>query len=141
MTITIDVFNPARDYEAVKQLVMQLTGLVGENYDETRFRLTISKRKTSPVNKNGILLAKDGDKTIGMIWGEVDLSKIGKISNFIINEDYRSQGIGSMLIQKVIEFFNFNKVARIQANVRNLEKEGKLYEKFGFKRLYCTMQK
>ena len=141
MTITIDVFNPARDYEAIKQLVMELTGHVGESFDDRRFRVAISQRKTHRVNKNGILLAKDGDKTVGMIWGEVDLSKIGKISNFIINKDYRGQGIGNMLIQKVIEFFELNKVSRIQANVRNLEKEGKVYEKFGFKRKFCTMER
>ena len=141
MTITIEVFNPARDFEAVKQLVMELTGHVGENFDDRRFRLAISNRKTSRVNKDGMLMAKDGDKIVGMIWGEVDLSKIGKISNFVINKDYRGQGIGNLLIQKVIEFFERNKVGRIQANVRDLEKEGKIYEKFGFKRKYCTMER
>ncbi|NHI94705.1 MAG: GNAT family N-acetyltransferase [Candidatus Lokiarchaeota archaeon] len=141
MAVVTDVFNPAKDYEAVKKLAMELTGYVGEDFDDRRFRLAISKRKTDRINRNGIILAKDGENVVGMIWGEVDLSKIGKISNFIIDGQYRGQGIGNQLIQKVIAFFETHKVGRIQANVRNLEKEGKLYEKFGFKRLFCTMQR
>lgn len=141
MSVEIKVYEPARDYEAVKDMVMKLTGYLGSDFNERQFRITISRRKADRINREGILLAKDGEKLVGMIWGEVTIDKGGKISNFIINEEYRGQGLGSKLIQKIIEFFQKHKVNRIQANVRNMEREGKLYEKFGFKKLYCTMQR
>ena len=141
MSIEIHAYDSSKDYEAVKDMVMKLTGHVGSEFNERQFRITISRRKSDRVNKEGILLAKDGNKVVGMIWGEVTIDKVGKISNFIINQDYRGKGLGNKLIEKVIEFFTKHRVNRMQANVRNLEKEGKLYEKFGFKRLYCTMQR
>ena len=144
MSIEIHAYDPSKDYEAVKGMVMKLTGHLGADFNERQFRITISRRKSDRVNKEGILLARDpekGDKIVGMVWGEVTINKVGKISNFIIDKDYRGQGLGNKLVQKVIDFFTKHRVNKMQANVRNLEKEGRLYEKFGFKRKYCTMQR
>ena len=141
MVVEIHAYDPSKDYEAVKGMVMKLTGHLGADFNERQFRITISRRKSDRVNREGILLAKDGDKVVGMVWGEVTIAKVGKISNFIIDENYRGQGLGNKLIQRVIDFFTKHRVNKMQANVRSLEKEGRLYEKFGFKRKYCTMQR
>ena len=141
MTIEISEFDPSKDYDAIKDLMMLLTSHLKEEFNERQFRITVSRRKADRINRHGILLAKEDDKVIGMIWGEITLSKIGKISNFIIKDGYRGKGIGNQLIQNIIDFFTKHKVNRIHANVRNMEKEGKLYEKFGFKKLFCTMER
>ena len=141
LSVEIHVYDSSTDYEAVKGMVMKLTGHLGADFNERQFRITISRRKSDRVNREGTFLAKDGSKVVGMIWGEVTINKVGKISNFIIDQEYRGQGLGVKLVEKVIAFFEKHRVNKMQANVRNLEKEGRLYEKFGFKRLYCTMQR
>jgi len=143
MPIEIETYDLTKDYDAVKQLMIELTTyLGGQIFDEQRFSLTLSRRMSDPVNNDGILLAKDGDKVVGMIWGEIVSvpNKHGQISNFIVNNEHRGKGIGDMLIRKVIKFFVNNNVNHVLINARNMEKEGKLYEKYGFKKRYIVME-
>ena len=55
------------------------------------------------------------------------------ISDLVISENHRRQGIGSMLMEKVKETAKENDVDRIQLNVSSYNTDAvKLYEKLGF---------
>jgi len=138
----IVVYDLTKDYDAIKELMTQLTGYLGQIFDERRFLITLSRRMSDPINNDGIILAKEDGKVVGMVWGEVMSTpdKYGQISNFVIKEDCRGKGVGKQLIRAVIKFFVKNNVSHVRANARNLEKEGKLYEKYGFKKQYCVME-
>ncbi|MHA1784906.1 MAG: GNAT family N-acetyltransferase [Candidatus Helarchaeota archaeon] len=142
MTIEIVTYDLTKDYDAIKELMNELTSYLGQKFDERRFTLTLSRRMSDSINNDGILLAKEDGKIIGMIWGEVVSypTKHGQISNFIIKKEYRGKGAGKKLINAVIKFFVRNNVSHVQANARNMEKEGKLYERFGFKKQYSVME-
>lgn len=143
MPIEIINYDLTKDYDAVKELMMELTNFLNQRFDERRFTLTLSRRMSDPINNEGIILAKDGDKAVGMIWGEVmsTPTKHGQIANFVITKNYRGKGIGRDLIRSVIKFFVKNNASHVQINARNMEKEGKLYEKYGFKKQYVVMER
>ena len=142
MPIEIITYDLTKDYDSVKELMVELLTYLGQIFDEQRFSLTLSRRMSDPVNNDGILIAKDGEKVIGMIWGEIVSlpNKHGQISNLIVNKEYRGKGIGDMLIRRAIKFFVANHVSHVLINARNMEKEGKLYEKYGFKKRYIVME-
>ena len=55
------------------------------------------------------------------------------ISDLVIDENHRKQGIGSMLMDKIKQIAKDNNVDRIQLNVNALNNGAiKLYEKLGF---------
>ena len=142
MSVEIIGYDLTRDYDNIKELMILLTKYLGQLFDEQRFTLTLSRRLSDPINNNGIFLAKIDGKAVGMIWGEVvsQPTKHGQISNFIVKDDSRGKGIGKELIRAAIKFFVANHVSHVQINARNMEKEGKLYEKYGFKKQYIVME-
>ena len=142
MSLEIVGYDLTKDYDDIKGLMISLTQYLGQIFDEQRFTLTLSRRMSDPINNDGILLAKMDGKTVGMVWAEVENvpSKHGQISNFIVNKDYRGKGIGDKLIRRAIKFFVANHVSHVQINARNMEKEGKLYEKYGFKKRFIVME-
>ena len=142
MPIEIVNYDLMKDYDDLKYLMIELTNFLDQKFDERRFTLTLSRRMSDPINNEGIFLAKDGEKVVGMIWGEVVSAptKHGQISNFIVYDSYRGKGIGKNLIRAAIRFFVHNNVSHVQINARNMAKEGKLYEKYGFKKQYIVME-
>ena len=63
------------------------------------------------------------------------------ISDLVISENHRRQGIGSILMEKVKETAKENDVDRIQLNVSSYNTDAvKLYEKMGFAPEMITME-
>jgi ribosomal protein S18 acetylase RimI-like enzyme len=130
-----------RDYPATTDLMRKLTELMGEKFDEFRWRTSLLTRKTA---QEGMFIAIEEDKVIGMGFAEMkgkSEGSYGYISSVIVDEDYRGKGVGELLIQKSILYLGRRGANTIRINVRK-EAGGaaKLYEKIGFKEKYRVME-
>lgn len=133
------------DYEGIKNLMVELCNLTGSEFDESRFKNTIQRRAMDKYNRQGILIAEDDDTIVGMLLAEVLVSPFvetyGELSNFVVSESSRGKGVGKALMDKAFEFFRDMGISRVETNVRDLEKEGKLFLNYGFTQKYIVMEK
>lgn len=130
-----------RDYDAATDLMRKLTELMGENFDEFRWKTSLLTRKNA---QEGMFIAIEEERVIGMSFAELKGPKEGSygyISSVIVDEDYRGQGVGELLVQKAIMFLGRRGATSIRINVRR-EAAGaiKLYEKIGFKEKFRVME-
>ena len=73
-----------------------------------------------------IICAFDNDKLLGFIWGyerEVNENKRIHINYFIVNSNYRKQGIGKRLIEKIYKIAKNRNIAKIELMVTAQNKE------------------
>ena len=79
------------------------------------------------------IVAKGNGEIVGFagIWYSVDDAHI---TNIVVRESYRSKGIGSLLLEKLIELAKTKTSLTLEANTKN-EIAQKLYLKYGFKNL------
>ncbi len=82
------------------------------------------------------VVARDGGTIIGFgtlaIYHSIS-SKRGRIDHMVIDEQYRGQGLGEKLMQKLIDIAKEHKVTRIELTSRpSREAANKLYQKMGF---------
>jgi len=130
-----------KDYDAATDLMRKLTELMGENFDEFRWKTSLLARKNA---QEGLFIAIEDEKVIGMSFAEMKGPKEGSygyISSVIVDEEYRGQGVGELLIQKAIMYLGRRNANSIRINVRK-EAVGaiKLYEKLGFKEKFRVME-
>jgi len=96
-------------------------------------------------NRQGILVAEDKNKIVGMVIAEILVSPFietfGSISNFVVSPDYRGKGVGNQLIEAAMKFFKKMGVNRVETNIRDLDKEGQVFLKNGFEKKYIVMEK
>ncbi len=141
------VYNPEsnEDYKGMKNLMVELCKVTGSQFDEKRFKNGIQRRTIDKYNQQGMLIAEDENKIVGMIIAEVLVSPFvetyGNISNFVVSPTSRGKGVGKALIDASFEFFKNMGVSRVETNVRDLEKEGKLFNKYGFEKKFIVMEK
>ncbi|SHE66973.1 ribosomal protein S18-alanine N-acetyltransferase [Clostridium fallax] len=79
------------------------------------------------------VIAKDKNKVIGFggMWLIVDECHI---TNIAVHSDYRGNGVGSMILTKMISFCEENNILGLTLEVRKSNLIAKnLYKKFGFK--------
>ena len=79
------------------------------------------------------IVAKNKENIIGFagIWKAVDDIHI---TNLVVKKDYRKKGVGSLLLQKLIEISKQKDITSITLEVNELNIEAiNLYKKFGFK--------
>ncbi|MFX1449714.1 MAG: GNAT family N-acetyltransferase [Promethearchaeota archaeon] len=133
------------DYKGMKNLMVELCKVTGSEFDEKRFKNGIQRRAMDKYNQQGMLIAQDGKEILGMIIAEVLVSPFvetyGNISNFVVSPKSRGKGVGKALIDAAFDFFKNMGVSRVETNVRDLEKEGKLFTKYGFEKKYIVMEK
>lgn len=83
-----------------------------------------------------IICAFDNDKLLGFIWGyerEVNENKRIHINYFIVNSNYRKQGIGKRLIEKIYKIAKNRNIAKIELMVTAQNKEAvDFYKKQNF---------
>lgn len=90
--------------------------------------------KSELSNQNSkYIVAKENNKIIGFagIWFSVDDAHI---TNIVVHKLYRQQGIGSKLLEELIELAKIKSSLTLEVNVKN-EIAQKLYLKYGFKNL------
>ena len=131
-----------KDYTAATDLMRKLTELMGEKFDEFRWKTSLLTRKSQ---QEGMFIAIGEDNiVVGMGFAEIRGKEggiFGYISSVIVDEDYRGQGIGEHLIQKAIMYLGRRGANKVRINVRK-EATGaiNLYEKIGFKEKFRVME-
>ena len=79
------------------------------------------------------LVAKINDEIVGFA-GIIPILDEADISNIVVNKNFRSQKIGSKLLQALIDLAIYLEINRINLEVRSSNIPAiKLYEKYGFK--------
>ena len=79
------------------------------------------------------IVAKENGEIVGFagIWYSVDDAHI---TNIVVRKNYRNKGIGSCLLEKLIELAKAKTSLTLEVNTKN-EIAQKLYLKYGFKNL------
>lgn len=79
------------------------------------------------------IVAKENGEIVGFagIWYSVDDAHI---TNIVVRKNYRNKGIGSLLLEKLIELAKPKTSLTLEVNTKN-EIAQKLYLKYGFKNL------
>ena len=137
--------------EQIKDLLVQLQqyladmdkegyNIVGDKYKEKYF-----EKKLEEVKKcNGkILLYKDNDKIIGLIIGIINNDetirydfkspKRGRITELVVDKDYRGKGIGKELLLKMKDYLKSNGCEKIMIAVFGYNESAiRFYKENGF---------
>lgn len=89
------------------------------------------------LNKNSIYyVAKDDKNNILGFAGILIILDESNITNIVTKKDYRNQGIGTLLLEKLISVSIKKQLSSITLEVNENNKNAiKLYEKFKFKKL------
>lgn len=97
---------------------------------------TVSVFKSELLNPNSTyIVAKCNSKIVGFagIWGSVDDIHI---TNIVVKKDFRNNGIGNMLLYKLIQLCKDKNTTSITLEVNSHNVSAiKLYEKYGFKKV------
>ncbi|MHA1426835.1 MAG: GNAT family N-acetyltransferase [Candidatus Helarchaeota archaeon] len=133
------------DLDELERLMKELTKTFRQKFFRDQWRLDMEYK----YDVGGIFVAEDNekDKIVGMILVDVgrDLrtSKIvGKIINFIVDPEYRGNGIGSKLLEMALEFSAERKAASVKINARReLKNTVEMFKKFGFEEVYMVMER
>jgi len=95
-----------------------------------------------------ILVAETDNKIVGYFIGTIEKAKpftapkkIGRISEVFVEEEFRKSGIGRMMFDELIRWFNKNKIKHIELSVDSRNEIGiKAWQKFGFKEFMKKMR-
>ncbi len=97
----------------------QVEAWAPKNYELHKWQLTMSKNKP-------FIAERDGE-----IVGFADLQSDGYIDYFFCHADYQGEGIGSVLMQKILSTAGDNRIPYLYSNVSITARP--FYERFGFK--------
>ena len=141
----------SRDYEALVSLMEQLQDyLVGiDQLQRLRRQEQYGKSYTDKVltkieKEQGIIfLVKESDKAIGVIVGVIEIqtaqnllecipTKTGRIIDLYVDKEYRSRGIGILLMNKLESYFLKQKCTIIKVEVFVPNSARLFYENYGF---------
>lgn len=134
MDITIKEMDLLEDYYQYCLLLKQLTSIDPDSFNSEEFRAQLTTILSNPYHK--IFIAKDDDKIIGTITLLVEpkiihnLSYIGHVEDVVIDQAYRSSGIGKYLVAKAVRTANEMGCYKIilDCSANNIE----FYKKCGF---------
>lgn len=128
------------DYEEYLKLMLEFTNYLYYITQE-QFQLTLDKMKQNQINKIIVLIKNNiliGAGTIFRI-EKLHNNPIGQIEDVIINEKYRGNGYGNILIKKLVDIgLNEFKCYKIILNC--LEHNIEFYDKCGFKKVGVEMK-
>uniref|UniRef100_A0A6G6ABK0 N-acetyltransferase n=1 Tax=Borely moumouvirus TaxID=2712067 RepID=A0A6G6ABK0_9VIRU len=134
MNVVIEEFSLNHDYKQYLSLLKQLTALNPDNISKQQFYDQMNLILSNPNHK--IVIAKCDDIIVGSLTVLIepkiihDLSKVAHIEDVIVDQNYRSYGIGGLLIQKAIEISKENNCYKIILDCS--QKNIGFYQKYGF---------
>jgi ribosomal protein S18 acetylase RimI-like enzyme len=144
--IRVEIASP-KHINALEDFTRQLVEGLGQKFDSKRFDWGISRRLYDPLQRHGILIAidEDTDDPVGMIIAELRIDPFGMsegyIKQFFLKGNYRSKGIGLILLQKALDHLKKIKVEKVKVNIKDeAVKALKLYEKMHFKKIYEVLE-
>jgi len=133
-----------RDLRDIKSLVQELARVLSVEFDTYWFDLTVQKYFQDPTSS--IFIAEKGGRILGTTFADVRRDPLGYmyglISNIIIHEEARGQGVGSNLLELATSFLSKLKIHKIWGNV-NCGNENMIhvYEKQGYTHKFTVMNK
>lgn len=148
MTVAIRPYEPA-DRMAVVRLVHQLNlfedGISADRARDVKAAEACLDTDLRRVGRDGgaLMVALDGDEPVGMMcfvleppqpYLRADLAQIGWVTELVVDERYRGQGIGTALLEEAERIARGHGVSRLMigAIVGNTIAR-KAYERFGFR--------
>jgi ribosomal protein S18 acetylase RimI-like enzyme len=144
--IRVEIASPD-EIDALRDFTRHLVEGLGQKFDPKRFDWGISRRLYDPLQRHGILIARDEDnnKVIGMIIAELRIDPFGMsegyIKQFFLKPDYRGQGVGQMLLEKALDHLKKIKVEKVKVNIQEKALEASnLYTKANFKKVYEVLE-
>jgi ribosomal protein S18 acetylase RimI-like enzyme len=144
--IEVTLANP-EDIEALQELTKELVEGLEQKFEPKRFDWGISRRLYDPLQRHGILIAKDMDKNevCGMIIAELRIDPFGTSEGYIkqvfLKAEYRGQGVGKLLLEKALKHLKQVKVQKVKVNIKEkAKKAADLYKKSNFKKVYEVLE-
>ena len=136
-----------KDIDEITSLMKKLCALIGKDFDEERWRLSIEKRMEDvSTTKVFVAFDKATNEVIGMAHCAIkDTSngiRFGYISNLIVEEEKRKQGIGESLMREVIDYFKKNHIQSIRLALKTSLDPGAqiLFTKLGFEEIMRVLE-
>ncbi|MHA1148212.1 MAG: GNAT family N-acetyltransferase [Promethearchaeota archaeon] len=131
-----------RDIDETTELMKNLCEITRRAFDEKRWRDSIEKQIKSDSNTHVfVAFDKTTNQVIGMAYCSIrnmnNGLRFGYVSNLIVKEEKRKQGIGEILMRNIIDFFKKNHISSIRlALKKNLDPSAKiLFTKLGFEEI------
>ena len=144
--IKIEVASPEQ-IDALEELTRLLVEGLNQPFEPKRFDWGIRRRLFDPLQRHGIIIARDEakDDVIGMIIAELRIDPFGNsegyIKQFFLKKEYRQKGIGYTLLKEALEHLKKIKVEKVKVNIRNEAKRAAdLYSQMNFKKKYEVME-
>ena len=143
----MDIATPD-DIEALKELTKELVEGLDQEFEPKRFDWGIRRRLYDPLQRHGILLAKDqsnNDLVVGMIVAELRIDPYGASEGYIkqvfLRQEYRGQGVGTQLLDKALKHLKKVGVQKVLVNLKEkATKAAELYRKSHFKKVYEVLE-
>ena len=140
--INVDIATPD-DIEALKELTKELVEGLEQEFEPKRFDWGIRRRLYDPLQRHGILIAKDikNDNTVvGMIVAELRIDPYGSSEGYIkqvfLRKEYRGKGIGKVLLESALQHLK-----KVKVNLKErATKAAQLYKKSNFKKVYEVLE-
>ncbi|WP_428741137.1 N-acetyltransferase family protein [Tenacibaculum sp.] len=120
-----------KDSESITELSNQL------GYEAVNAEIQNRLKKIAEHPENCIYVATQNEKVVGWIHGfysmRVESDFFVEIGGLVVSDNFRKNGIGKKLVDKVIEWAEFKncRKVRVRCNVIRTESH-KFYEKIGF---------
>jgi len=142
--------SKATDVKSIIELQAQLDRpLPKDRYETKKFQKVIKNyiQSNSIKGNRGIILATTDSKIIGLVSFEL-LERLNQplrefwIPELVVSEEYRSHGIGKLLIQKCESIAKRKKCYRIRLESRNDRIDShSFYKKIGFQQIALAFEK
>jgi ribosomal protein S18 acetylase RimI-like enzyme len=148
--VNIRIATP-EDGDAIELLIRLLIAERKETFDPKRFEWGILRRLMDPFQRQGIFLAEleEGEeetkKLVGLMFSELRVDPFGHfegyIKQFYVRPKYRHQGMGTLLLNAVIEHLKAMNVQIVKVNVKQGSEETfRMYSKQDFRSKYTVME-
>jgi ribosomal protein S18 acetylase RimI-like enzyme len=143
-------FTEATDVKSIIELLAQLDRpFPKDKYETKKFQKLLKSYILSSSAKanRGIILASTDSKIIGLVSFEL-LKRLNQplrefwIPDLVVSEEYRSRGIGKLLLQKCEFIAKRKKCYRIRLESRNDRIDShNFYKRIGFQQIALTFEK
>ncbi|TFG18965.1 MAG: GNAT family N-acetyltransferase [Promethearchaeota archaeon] len=131
-----------RDIDEITNLMKNLCKITGRAFNERRWRDSIESQMKSDSNTQVfVAFDKNTNQVIGMAYCSIRNTsnglRFGYISNLIVKEEKRKQGIGERLMREIIDYFGKNHISSVRLALKtHLDPSAKiLFTKLGFEEI------
>ena len=131
-----------KDIDEITVLMKKLCLLKKQEFDETRWRESLESRMKKESNlKIIVAFEKDTERVLGMAHFSIKVTetglRIGIVSNLIVQEEKRREGIGEMIMRQGIDYLKCNHINSIQLALKTDQSKAakELFVKLGFEPL------